>query len=152
MENAFKLIEFGQQNILKMHEGLTIQQLNKVPQGLNNNLVWNYAHTIASVQMICYFRAGLPIRLNEEFVNKYKAGTKPEAFVSIEEYNSFRDLAIEGLEKLKADYSNSFFAGFKPFKTIAGFDIPDFDYAIRYAGHHFGVHQGVTTVIKKLVA
>lgn len=152
MENAFNLIDFAQQNILKMHEGLTIQQLNKVPPGLNNNLVWNYAHTIASVQMICYFRAGLPIRLNEEFVNKYKAGTKPEAFVTIEEYNSFRELGIEGLEKLKADYGNNFFSGFKPFTTITGFHMPNFDYAIRYVGHHFGVHQGVTSVIKKLVA
>lgn len=151
MENAFKLIEFGQQIILKQHEGLTIQQLNKVPEGLNNNLVWNYAHTIASVQMICYFRGGLPIRLNEEFVNKYKAGTKPESFVSIEEYNSFRELGIQGLEILKADYSNGFFAAFKPWTTLSGFPIPDFDYAIRYAGHHFGLHLGVSNVIKKLV-
>jgi len=38
-----------------------------------------------------------------------------------------------------------------PFMTIAGFPIPSFDYAIRYVGHHFGVHQGSTVMIKKFV-
>ena len=151
MENAFNLIEFSQNNILKMHEGLTIQQLNKIPNGFSNNLVWHYAHSIATVQMLCYFRGGLAVRLNDEFVHKYKAGTKPEAFVPVEEYNSFKELAIEGLEKLKEDYKNDVFKDWKPFMTIAGFPIPSFDYAIRYVGHHFGVHQGSTVMIKKFV-
>ena len=81
-----------------MHEGLTIEQLNKVPDGFNNNLVWNYAHIVASMQMLCYLRAGLPARLDEEFVHAYKIGTKPEKFVTVEEYNQFREFAASGIK------------------------------------------------------
>jgi hypothetical protein len=36
--------------VLKAVEQLTTEQLNKVPDGFNNNIIWNIAHLIASQQ------------------------------------------------------------------------------------------------------
>lgn len=36
----------------------TIEQLNKVPDGFNSNIIWNVAHLIASQQNLCYMKAG----------------------------------------------------------------------------------------------
>jgi len=67
---------------LKGIEGLSAEQLNKIPEGYNNNIIWNLAHLIAGQQSICYTRAGLPTPVEESFVNAYKPGTKPEKVVT----------------------------------------------------------------------
>ncbi|MEO5564755.1 MAG: DinB family protein [Chitinophagaceae bacterium] len=152
MEHGFNIIDLAQNNIIRLHEGLSIQQLNKVPTGFNNNLVWNFAHVVASLQNICYVRAGLTPRLKESFIINYKVGTKPEAFVTAEQYDSFKELAIEGLSKLKEDYNNNHFKDFKPFTTVTGVAMNDIDFAIRYVGMHHGIHQGVSTALIKVVA
>jgi hypothetical protein len=151
MEQAFNLIDLAQKSMIKLHEGLTIQQLNHIPKGFNNNLVWNFAHAVASMQMLCYVRPGLQMRLNESFVNSYKIGTKPETFVTIDEYNSFKELATEGLDKLKEDYQNNYFDAFKPFTTGSGIEMRSFDFVLRYVGFHFGMHQGMSIAIKKML-
>lgn len=52
---ALKKLRFA---ILKTIEQLPTEQLNKVPDGFNNNIIWNVAHLIASQQNLCYIKAG----------------------------------------------------------------------------------------------
>ena len=35
---------------LKVIEGLTIEQLNKIPTGFSNNIIWNFCHV-----SLCFF-------------------------------------------------------------------------------------------------
>jgi hypothetical protein len=32
----------------------TLEQLNKIPEGYNNNLIWNIAHVVVVQQMLVY--------------------------------------------------------------------------------------------------
>lgn len=150
-EEQFFLIDMAQRNIIKLLDGLTIQQINKIPDGFRNNLVWNFAHVVASLQWICYGRQGLPLRLSEEFVHAYKFGTKPEKFVEAEEYEQIKQLATQGLEALRNDYNNGYFGEFKPYVTMSGMPVDNIDFAIRYVGFHHGLHQGYATALKNLV-
>jgi hypothetical protein len=40
-------------NILSQMAG-TLEQLNKIPEGYNNNLIWNIAHVVVVQQMLVY--------------------------------------------------------------------------------------------------
>ena len=53
-------------------ENLDLEQLNKVPEGYNNNIFWNIAHTVVTQQILVYKLSGLPMLLEEDFVDKYK--------------------------------------------------------------------------------
>jgi len=32
----------------------SLEQLNKIPEGFNNNLIWNIAHCVVTQQLLCY--------------------------------------------------------------------------------------------------
>jgi hypothetical protein len=151
MTQAFNIIEQAQHSYLKIHQGLSIEQLNNIPEGFKNNLVWNYAHIVSSLQMLCYGRSGLALRVNDTFVQAYKVGTKPEGFVDETTYATYQTYAAESLAKLKEDYASGYFAQFKPFTTSTGFEINDIETAIMYVVQHHGMHLGYSMAIKKLV-
>jgi hypothetical protein len=50
----------ARQLLLDQIAGLTTEELNQIPRGLNNNIIWNLAHLISGQQGIFYARAGLP--------------------------------------------------------------------------------------------
>lgn len=151
MENQFAILELAQNNLAKLLDSLTEEQINKVPEKYSNNLIWNFAHIISSLQMLCYWRSGLPVRLNEEFVHAYKVGTKPEKYITLQEYATIKEYAAEGLAKLKEDYANEVFSAFKPFVTSTGLQVNSFDFGIEYVIQHHGMHLGYSMAIKKLV-
>ena len=101
METQIAVIQLTQNNLVKILDSVTEEQFNKIPVGYSNNLIWNFAHILAAFQVLCYSRAGLPLRLEESFINKYKIGTKPESTVSMEEYAAIKANAEWMLEKFK---------------------------------------------------
>jgi hypothetical protein len=151
MQEQFEMLDLSQQGFIKMLDSLSLEQINKIPQEYNNNLVWNFAHVVAVLQMLCYSRAGLPLQLDEHFVTMYKAGTKPESSVTAEQYATIKVYASEGLNKLKADYKAGVFKTFQPYKTLVGVEINTVEFAITYVLHHHGIHTGSAAAIKKLV-
>lgn len=92
MEKYFDIISKTRQVFLNLLEGLSIEQLNKVPAGFNNNIVWNFAHLVVTPQILCYKLSGLPFTLDEDFINKYRKGTKPQEFVTAEAFETIKAL------------------------------------------------------------
>jgi hypothetical protein len=62
-------------------QGYTLEQL-KVPEGFNNNIIWNIAHVIVTQQILVYKLSGLPMIVTDEMVEKYRKGTKTEHFAT----------------------------------------------------------------------
>jgi hypothetical protein len=50
MEATFKIWETSRKKYLELIENYSLEQLNKIPQGFSNNLVWNLGHIIVSQQ------------------------------------------------------------------------------------------------------
>ncbi|MEP0711071.1 MAG: DinB family protein, partial [Algoriphagus sp.] len=65
----------------------SLAQLNKIPEGFNNNLIWNIGHVIVVQQRLVYALSGLPMAISDELFAAYKPGTKPEEQVSEETVN-----------------------------------------------------------------
>jgi len=151
METQIAVIQLTQNNLVKILDSVTEEQFNKIPVGYSNNLIWNFAHILAAFQVLCYSRAGLPLRLEESFINKYKIGTKPESTVSMEEYAAIKANAEWMLEKFKEDYAAGLFNSFQPYSTSMGFSISSVDIALEYITMHHGLHLGYSMAIKKLV-
>ena len=74
---------------IKLIENLSIEQLNKVPEGFNNNIIWNFAHVVVTQQIICYKLSGLPLKIDEKYLPLYSKGTKPEGFADENEVAFF---------------------------------------------------------------
>ena len=71
MEAIFKIWETSRRHYLKFFDGYTLEQLNRIPEGFSNNLIWNIGHIIVSQQSLVYRLSGLPTYVSEEMTNTY---------------------------------------------------------------------------------
>jgi hypothetical protein len=53
--------------ILNILESFSLEQLNMIPAGYNNNIIWNLGHMVAAQQGVCYKRAGVETRISDGF-------------------------------------------------------------------------------------
>eukprot|EP01136_Pigoraptor_vietnamica_P035776 Opistho-1_new@101472 len=99
METTFEITHNSRKILLSFLEKYTLEQLNTVPHGFSNNLIWNIAHIVVVQQMLVYNLSGLPMMVSGEMVNKYKRRTRPEHQVTQEEVNEIKELLFSTLEK-----------------------------------------------------
>lgn len=149
-----KQIEFIRKTrtfLLKNLEDLTTGQYNKIPEGFNNNIIWNLGHMIAAQQGVCYIRAGLAPRVGEDIINSFKSSTKPERIFSEAEIENIKTLLFSTLDQLEQDYNNGIFNGYTVWSTRYGVELASIDDALDFLPFHEGLHSGCIGALKKLV-
>lgn len=137
--------------LLKTVEGLSEQQLVKVPSGFNNSILWNLAHLAVTQQLLNYKLSGLPMYLSEQLVEENKKGTSPASWSNAPDINFIKQQLIELPETLDRDYSAGKFKQYNAYMTSAGFELRDIDDSIIFNGFHEGIHLGTVMALKKLV-
>jgi hypothetical protein len=151
MKRSLEILKYPRLNILNTIGHLSVEQLNKIPAGFNNNIAWNLGHMIASEQGICYKRSGLDTCVSEDFFNAYKSGTKPEKFITETEIEEIKELLFSTLEKLDADYNAGIFVNYSTFTTRYDVEISNIDEGIAFLPFHDGLHIGYIMSLRKLV-
>lgn len=137
--------------IIELVKDLSIEQLNKIPTGFNNNIIWNIAHLTAAQQNMCYVRSGLAVTVKEEHFSAFLSGTKPDKFIEKQEINSIFDALLNSMDRLAADYSSNIFLKFDPWDKRYGMKLNSIEDAINFIPFHEGMHIGYIMALKKLV-
>lgn len=153
MEETFKFIKDARNAFINLIDGLTIEQLNEVPQGFNNNIIWNFGHIVVSTPMLCYVRTGIWEDASRiQFVDSYKKGTKPAAFVMLEEVFALKELALSSIQQLEEDYNNGVFNKITPFDTVTfGVMIDNIEELLVTTAGHDNTHFGYAAAQRRLV-
>ena len=137
--------------IAKILESHTVEQLNKIPEGFSNNLIWNIAHVVVTQQLLVYKLSGLQTMVSDQIIEKYKKGTRPEHNVTPAEVNEIKFLLFTTIEKTKEDYDNSVFKNYQEYPTSTGFVLKNVEDAIVFNNFHEGIHIGVMMSLKKYI-
>lgn len=135
---------------LQVMQDLSLEQLNHVPPGINNNIIWNAGHLIAAQQGICYMRAGLPTMISTDFYSAYKPGTKPEAALGEEEVAYIKDLLLTSIDQFEADLEKDLFGNYMPWTTRYGMELRNIDEAADFLPFHEGTHLGYMMALRRL--
>ncbi len=151
MHNTFEINHTSRNILLKFLENHTLEQLNKVPEGFANNLIWNIGHIVVVQQMLVYKLSGLNMMVSDEMVDKYKKGTKPEAPVSQSEVDEIKKLLFATLEQAKEDFANDIFDEYMEFTTSSGFLVKSAQSAMEFTNYHEGLHTGIMMQIRKFI-
>jgi hypothetical protein len=138
-------------SLLNMTSDLSLEQINKVPEGFNNNIIWNLGHLVAAQQGICYVRSGLSPVVEDQFISPYKKGTKPERFVSDKEVEAVKSLLSSSLDQLEVDYEMGKFNNYNAWTTPYGVELVSIDDAILFLQFHEGLHFGYVMAQRRLV-
>ncbi|WP_250433421.1 DinB family protein [Hanstruepera flava] len=151
MDWAFD-ITLKNRNILEsILDNHSLNQLNKVPKGFGNNIIWNIAHVIATQQILIYRLSGLPCNVSEEFIERFKKGTKPEGDLSQVEVDEIKSLLFIPIEKTKTDYNNNIFKDFEAYTVSTKSTLTCVEEAIDFNNFHEGIHLGSILALRKLV-
>ena len=151
MSSVFKVQKTIREILLKILDNHSLEQLNKIPAGYSNNLIWNVAHCISSQQVLVYKLSGLPTLVSDEFIDKYKKGTKPEGDVSQVEVDEIRALLFLTLEKTEKDVNEGIFQNYTTYLTSMGFELTNVQDALDFVNYHEGIHTGIIMSIRKFV-
>lgn len=151
MSSVFETQKTIREILLKILESHSLEQLNKIPQGFNNNIIWNVAHCVAAQQTLVYKLSGLPTMVSEEFILKYRKGTKPEGDVSEDEVNEVKTLLLSTFEKTKNDFESGLFVDYNEYTTSMGFTLSNVQDALDFNNYHEGIHTGIVMTLRKLV-
>ena len=151
MNSVFDVQKTIREILLKILDSHSLEQLNKIPEGFSNNLIWNIAHCISAQQSLVYKLSGLPSKASEEFITKYRKGTKPEGYVSQAEVDEIRTLLSETLHQTEKDYSDKIFLNYTEYTTSMGFTLRNIEDALSFNNYHEGTHTGIILSIRKFV-
>lgn len=132
-------------------DGFSIDELNKVPKGFNNNIIWNIAHLIVTQQLLVYNLSGLPMLISDEMVKKYRKGSSVENKVAKDEVNEIKELLFSTIKKTKDDYNNNIFIDYAEYTVTTKSTLTNIEQAIEFNNFHEGIHLGYILAMKKLL-
>ncbi|MBB3124385.1 hypothetical protein FHS04_001903 [Mesoflavibacter sabulilitoris] len=151
MDFAFDTTLKSRKFLKDLLENLTLEQLNKVPEGFNNNIIWNVAHTIVTQQLLVYNLSAIPMIISDELVETYRKGTKVERDVTQAEVDLIKGLLFSTIEKTKEDYENRIFQTYHEYTVTTKSTLTNVDEAIAFNNFHEGIHLGYVLALKRCI-
>lgn len=151
MQRTFEITRTSRKIVSQFLDSYPLEQLNKIPEGFKNNLIWNIAHIVVTQQLLVYKFSGLPMLVSDELAQKYMKGTKPELDVTQAEVDEIKSLLFSTIEKTKEDYEKGIFKNFQEYPTSTGFVLKNVEDAIAFNNFHEGLHVGILMSLKKFI-
>ncbi len=149
MKNHFQLLHKTRNNVLRLTENLSLETLNKIPEGFNNNIAWNLGHLVATQQLLCYGLSGQQILVENDFITKYRKGSKPEGDIDQAQLDFIKNQLIVLVDKTEEDLEKGIFQNFKEYPTSYGIVLNSIEDAIVFNNAHEAMHLGYIIAMKK---
>lgn len=151
MKEAFEILKTTRKNQLAAIKDLSLEQLNVIPQGFNNNLIWNLGHVIVTQQILCYKLSGNPLNIENDLLDKFAKGTLPSPNFEHEDLKRLKKHSQSLVEQLEKDYNGGLFKKFDKYPTSYGYVLNSIEDAINFNNVHEGLHLGYIMSLKRAV-
>lgn len=151
MKESIDIMRGARIFLVNLLEGISIEKLNEIPSGFNNNLAWNLAHVIANQQVLCYRNAGAKPVLEDAFIDKYKTGTQPDGFIDEGTFEAFKKNLLQTIDEFEEDSVSNMFENYKAFelRSYPGVTLKNISDAAKFVSFHDGLHVGYSMALKR---
>lgn len=152
MDFTFQVLHNTRQIFTKIIEANTLEDLNKIPAGFNNNIIWNIGHIVVTEQLLAYKLSGLEPSISVDLINKYRKDTKPEGDVSQAEVDEIKDLLVSTVKETEENYKKGAFNNYNAYTvSTTGNTLNNIDEALQFILTHEGIHYGYVLALLKVV-
>ncbi|GAL68317.1 DinB family protein [Jejuia pallidilutea] len=152
MDFTFQVLENTRKIFKEIIETHSLAELNKIPNGFNNNIIWNIGHIVVTEQLLAYKLSGLESSLSDEMINNYRKDSKPNGDVSQGEVDEIKGLLTSTLEKTKEDYYDDVFEKYNAYTvSTTGNTLSNIDEALQFVAIHEGLHYGYVLALLKAI-
>ena len=138
-------------NIRNIMNGLSLEQMNTIPAGFNNNILWNAGHVVATSLLLTYSLSGLEVPMGTDLIPRFRKGTRPEGLYSEADLQYILGLLDSTLTRLEQDYQAGIFQGFRAYQTSFGVELTSVEDGIQFNVVHEAMHLGNMLSMRKLV-
>lgn len=133
-------------------ENESLENLNTIPKGFNNNIIWNIGHVVVIQQLLAYKLSGLSMLISDTMVEKYKKGSKPEGDATQEDVDEIKGLLFSTIEKTKTDYNNGLFKNYTTYTvSTTGNTLTNIEEALEFILFHEGLHLGYIMALLRTI-
>jgi hypothetical protein len=149
--DAIYFLGLTRQRIVDVIDNKSPEQLNKIPQGFKNNLIWNAAHCLVTQNLLTYGLSNLPFDIDNGLIDDFRKGTAPNENVDSELIQKIKIDLIESPKRLLNQLESGVFTEFKNYQTSYGAELTNIEQAIAFNNTHEGLHLGIMMAMSKLV-
>ncbi len=151
MNIQFDILRKSRALLLKELDGLTLEEIHKIPKGFKNNIAWNVAHLVVTQQLLHYKLSGLNCLCPDDLIEAHKKGTSPTKIFTEEEFEEVKDLLMGLPDTLEEDFEAGIFENYNEYPTSTGVVLNSMEIAIPFNNFHEGIHYGIVRSIKKFL-
>lgn len=153
MNKNIAIIKACRNKWLSILADLSTDQLNQIPTGFNNNLAWQLGHVIVSQQILCYRLAGKDFVINNDLIDRYKNGSRPEQYIDEQEIDLLKGYLISTIDQLEKGLDSGLFDQFNAYtiSTFPGLTLENIHDAVAFVVAHDALHYGCSTSLKRLI-
>lgn len=148
---TLEAIKHTRLNMIKIMKAYSIEDINRIPKGFNNNLIWNFMHVIVTQQLLCYSLAGEKPTIDADLIDAYRKGSSPKEQVSEAELNAYIKMATDTLDQFEIDIEKGMFRNYKPYGTSFGLTLSSSSEALQFNLAHETLHLGAMITMRKLL-
>lgn len=152
MAFPLEVLQNTRKSFKKILENTSLENLNKIPNGSKNNIIWNIGHILVTEQLLAHRLSGLKPMVSDDLIEKYKKGSQPEGPVDQQEVDLIKDLLETTVENTSELYSKESFKNFKEYTvSTTGNTLTNIDEALQFILFHEGMHLGIVMSQLKVV-
>jgi len=146
-----EILRASRTRLLQLIETNDSEILFEIPEGFNNNIIWQIGHCITSQQRHMYMRSGLPMHISKEFMESFKIGSSPRSWKITPDIDELKHLLIYTVNRLESDLGSGLFVKYEPFELPIGFQVKNHIEALQAANYHEAEHSGIIFTYLKLL-
>jgi hypothetical protein len=151
MNTHFYILKKSRALLMKELEGLSLDDIHKIPEGFKNNIAWNVAHLVVTQQLLHYKLSGLNPLCPDDLIEAHRKGTSPTKTFTAEEFEELKELLIGLPDTLQEDFEAGIFENYTEYPTSTGVVLDSIEIAIPFNNFHEGIHYGIIRSIKKFL-
>lgn len=143
----FKTLRITHHHLTRELDNLAPENFYTIPQGRDDNILWNVGHVTCSLARISYAFSGHPLPIPEHYLSLFGKDTNALAWNANPVHTEVLKHANKLLDQIEADYPTQKFANYKPW-DVGGATIDTIEEAIAFHSFHEGLHIGKILDIK----
>ena len=150
MKQILLTFEQNRANVIALLQDHNLEELNTIPPGCHNNIVWNAGHLLLSPQFLLYHFSSLPMAdFVPQLAPKYGSGTKPDGNASQAELDLIVNQLGHTTQQVINDFDKGIFTTYQPYTSeYFGITMNNIEEAIHFNTYHEAFHFGFMSALK----